>query len=88
MPLVTTDAPPMNEYQPLRTIPVTGSELVSVLGNHPLTSNHLDPADLARILEDLYQTDIAEASDNARSYVVQEHSWDKAGRMLRQAMRR
>ncbi len=88
MPLVTTDAPPMNEYQPLRTIPVTGSELVSVLGNHPLTSNHPDPADLARILEDLYETDIAEASENARSYVVREHCWDKAARVLGQAMRR
>lgn len=82
LPLVTTDAPPMNEYRPLRTIPVSGTEVVSVFGNHPITSNHVDPAALAEILEGLYETDIAGASFEARQFIEREHSWQQARCLL------
>jgi len=86
LPLVTTDAPPMNEYQPLRAIPVAGTEVVSVFGNHPITSNNIDPAVLAKILEGLYETDIEDASLQARDFIVREHSWKKAGCLLGEKM--
>ncbi|HUT94804.1 MAG TPA: glycosyltransferase [Thermoguttaceae bacterium] len=87
MPLVTTDAPPMNEYQPLRTIPVVATEIVSVFGNHPMTSNHVDPAQLAEILAGLYETDISEASRRARTFIEREHSWESAAPLLRGKLR-
>ena len=88
LPLVTTDASPMNEYRPLRVVPVAGTEIVSVFGNHPITSNGIDPADLAGVLESLFETDIAEASLAAREYVVREHSWERAWCLLRETLAR
>lgn len=86
LPLVTTDSPPMNEYQPLRAVPVAETEIVSVHGNHPLTSNKLDPADLAATLEGLFESDISAASENARRFAVREHSWERAAKLLCQRM--
>jgi glycosyltransferase involved in cell wall biosynthesis len=86
LPLVTTDAPPMNEYQPLRTIPVKATELVLVFQDHPIISNHVDPTDVAGILEALYETDLAQESRSAREFVVREHSWEGALRRLTQRM--
>jgi glycosyltransferase involved in cell wall biosynthesis len=82
LPLITTDAPPMNEHRPLRSIPVCGTEVVSVYGKHAITSHLIDPADLAGILEALHGTDVAEASRQARRFVVAEHSWEQARRLL------
>ncbi len=87
VPLVTTDAPPMNEFRPLRSIPVAATEVVSVFGDHPMISNRIDPADLARVLEELYGTEIGQASEDARKFIVEEHSWEKAIRLITQAMR-
>jgi len=88
LPLVTTDAPPMNEYQPLKAIPVTSTEIVFVFENHPVLSNHIDPKDMAGLLEGLYETDIAEASRSAREFIVREHSWESALGQLTERMRR
>ena len=66
LPLVTTDAPPMNELHPLRTVPVAATEIVSVQGNHVFTSHRLSPEDLASTLEPLYGCDISQASQEAR----------------------
>ncbi len=88
LPLVTTDAPPMNEYQPIRAIPVAETEIVSVCGTHPITANRIDPADLARILEELYETDVSQASERARQFVVREHSWQRALPLLTDRMRK
>ena len=86
LPLVTTDAPPMNEYLPLSAVPVAETELVSVYGSHPITANRVAPADLAETLEALYETDIAEASERARAFVLREHSWERARRLLRERL--
>lgn len=86
LPLVTTDAPPMNEHRPLRAVPVRRTEIVSVYGKHAITSNLADPADLARILGELYETDVADASRLARRFVVREHSWEQARRLLEERL--
>jgi glycosyltransferase involved in cell wall biosynthesis len=88
LPLITTDAPPMNEYQPLRAVTVGATELVSVGGQHPITAARSDPAALAAILDQLYQTDISEASEKARQFVEREHSWDQARRILEPRFRK
>jgi glycosyltransferase involved in cell wall biosynthesis len=87
LPLVTTNAPPMNEYEPLRTIPVSGSEIV-VVGGGPISSQMIDPRDLVDTLLPLLDTDVRAASRQARDYVLKHHSWDAALAPLRQAMAR
>jgi glycosyltransferase involved in cell wall biosynthesis len=86
LPLVTTDAPPMNEYHPLRTVPVAEKEIVSVCGNHPITSNQVSPSDLAQILAELFEMDIAAASRNAREFVEREHGWREAQHLFRETL--
>jgi len=85
LPLVTTDAPPMNEYEPLGTIPVSGSEIV-VVGGGPIASQMIDPRDVVDTLLPLVDSDIRAASRQARDYLVKHHSWDAAAEQLRQAM--
>ncbi len=85
LPLVTTNAPPMNEYEPLRTIPVSGSEVV-VVGDGPIPSQLMTPRDVVDTLLPLVDTDIHAASRQARDYIVRNHSWDSAVKQLRQAL--
>jgi len=86
LPLVTTDAPPMNEFQPLRAVGAADTELVSVYGTHVFTSHNVSPADLARIVQSLHETDIAEASREARRFVEREHSWERAASLLQRVL--
>jgi hypothetical protein len=82
MPLITTDAPPMNEYQPLDAIPVVGSQVLQLCGNQPIVSNVMEPSDLIAVLERWLGADISEASRRAREFVEREHSWDAARPMI------
>lgn len=87
MPLVTTDAAPMNEYRPLRAVPAREQEWVSVYMNQPILSHNMDPGELAATLMDLYRTDIAAASRAARKHIEEYHNWETAVRILRERMR-
>jgi glycosyltransferase involved in cell wall biosynthesis len=82
MPLVTTDAPPMNEHQPLRTIPVAGGEIVFLLHDQPILSQLMTADGLAEVLQSLYGADISQASRDARNYIEREHSWDCAKQII------
>jgi glycosyltransferase involved in cell wall biosynthesis len=86
LPLVTTDAPPMDEYQPLRKIPVYDHEFVS-LTDQPFASPLMNPENLVDVLRSIHNSEIAEASRNARLFVEQEHSWKSAKRAILEAMR-
>jgi glycosyltransferase involved in cell wall biosynthesis len=86
LPLVTTDAPPMNEYQPFRKIPVYHQEYVR-LTDQPIASPLMDPKNLVDVLRCIHNSEIAEASRNARLFVEQEHSWKTAKRVILEAMR-
>jgi glycosyltransferase involved in cell wall biosynthesis len=88
LPLVTTDAPPMNEYQPVHLVPARETELLSIVPRHALTAHNVAAEDLAAALEALYRTDIAEASESARSFIVKEHSWQNALPRLIRALAR
>ena len=78
MPLVTTDAAPMNEHQPLATRPSARTETISIHRNFPLAAHLPDPDDLVRVLRGLVGTDVREASRAARSFVERRHSWESA----------
>jgi glycosyltransferase involved in cell wall biosynthesis len=75
LPLVTSDAPPMNECRPFRAVPVYETELVFVSGNQPVDSNVIRPEDLAVVLDGIYGMDLCEASDQSRAYIEEERSW-------------
>lgn len=86
MPLVTTDAAPMNECRPLATVPVHRSELVFVYKDQPVEAQLMRPSALAHVLGTLYQSDTREASRQARLYVEQERSWPRARQALLQSL--
>jgi glycosyltransferase involved in cell wall biosynthesis len=82
MPLITTDAAPMNEYRPLDTIPVVGSQVLQLCGNQPIVSHVMQPADLIAVMERWLGADLSDASRRAREFVEHEHSWDAARPMI------
>ncbi|WP_435018627.1 glycosyltransferase [Tundrisphaera sp. TA3] len=86
MPLVTTDAPPMNEQHPWAAIPVAGTEVVRCAHDLPITSQLIDPEALARLLCDRMGADISGASRAARAFIEREHSWGRARATLREAL--
>ncbi len=86
IPLITSSAPPMNEYQPMRSIPISGTEIVHLAGQTPVTSCLIDPRELAAILREVYGTSIEYQSYQARQFVEQRHGWSKARQQILQAM--
>jgi glycosyltransferase involved in cell wall biosynthesis len=77
LPLVTTDAGPMNECRPFRTVPVAETELVFVYGDQPVDAHLVCPEALAEVLHELHGSDLREASQQARAYIEQERSWPR-----------
>jgi glycosyltransferase involved in cell wall biosynthesis len=86
MPLVTTDAPPMNEHNPWARIPVTRSETVLYGEGHPVPWQQMDARQLAGLLEELAGADITRASREARDFVEREHNWSQAAARLRELL--
>jgi glycosyltransferase involved in cell wall biosynthesis len=84
MPLVTTDAPPMNEFRPLRAVPADDTEVITANGNHPFTAHLVSPERLAATLAELHGTAVDGASRSARTFVEREHSWSRAAASLRE----
>ena len=77
LPLLTTDAPPMNEHEPMRRLPCTQSR-GRVWGLRSIPVNEVDADALARVLRELHGADISEASLAARRFVESHHSWTDA----------
>jgi hypothetical protein len=82
LPVVTTDAPPMNECRPFRVVPAAETEVVFVNGDHPVESQLVRPEDLAAVLEGVYDTDLRDASEQARAYIERERSWPRVREAL------
>ncbi|MBW3598909.1 MAG: glycosyltransferase [Planctomycetes bacterium] len=75
LPLLTLDAPPMNEHHPLAAIPVRRTEVVEASPLRPIAAPRPAAEDIAQALESLYGRDIAGASREAREYIQRRHSW-------------
>jgi glycosyltransferase involved in cell wall biosynthesis len=75
LPLVTTDAPPMNECRPFRAVSTPETELVFVFGDQPVDAHLMRAEALAEVLAGIYGTDLREASREARDYIERERSW-------------
>jgi glycosyltransferase involved in cell wall biosynthesis len=87
MPLVTTDAPPMNEHRPLARIRAS-QETVLLAESHRITAALIQPDDLAATLRSLHSRSIAAASRRARRFVEREHGWDRARASIHDALSR
>ena len=62
----------MNEFRPLRVVPVHQTEVVSIVDFHPFTANFMKPEDLAAVVAELQGTDLSNAS------LAAESSWSAA----------
>ena len=85
LPLVTTDAAPMNEHNPLRTVPTEGFEIVST-GPGPVAAHIVSPEALVDTLRSLMGLNIESESEAAREYILKEHSWTRAIQILKQEL--
>jgi hypothetical protein len=85
LPLVTTDAAPMNELAPFRAVAADRVESVYLDGDHAVASHSVAPERLAEVLEPLVGTDVSAASRSARAFVECSHHWRNARRLLREA---
>ncbi len=87
MPLVTTDAPPMNEHEPLALIPVEEKEIIT-LEDQPILSHRPSPQRLAEILDRFAGEDLVHASRRARTFIEQQHNWARIGPELQRILQR
>jgi glycosyltransferase involved in cell wall biosynthesis len=87
LPLVTTAGSPMNEARPYRSIGCTPVR-VEIGPRHQIEAHVSDPMELARIMGELFETDVSTASADARTYVERCHSWPAAIRSIERAMKR
>jgi glycosyltransferase involved in cell wall biosynthesis len=85
LPLVTTDAPPMNEYNPLHVIKSVPTRF-RLFGTRKISAHDADPVELAAVMRELHGKDISDASLGARRYVETVHSWSEAGARLRELL--
>jgi glycosyltransferase involved in cell wall biosynthesis len=85
MPLVTTDAPPMNEHQPIALIPAV-EEAALLTRDLCIPAARIEPRDLAEVLRSLHGRRIFRASGRARRHILREHSWRSARRNLLQRL--
>jgi glycosyltransferase involved in cell wall biosynthesis len=77
LPLITTDAPPMNEHRALATLPARARK-VGLDHGRTIVAHDADPALLAETLRRVHGSDVSEASRAARRFVESEHSWSTA----------
>jgi glycosyltransferase involved in cell wall biosynthesis len=81
MPLITTDAGPMNEYDPFAVVQATPTRTRVV---RPTIAWHADPVALAELVTRVHGADIAAASLRSRSWVEANCSWEKQGDAIRE----
>jgi glycosyltransferase involved in cell wall biosynthesis len=86
MPLVTTDAPPMNEYHPWATIPVSGTEIIHYGEGQPIAAQLMKPESVVSVLNRLLHADLTEASLRARSDIEAAHSWRQGAALIRESL--
>ncbi len=86
LPLVTTDAAPMNEHRPLATIPVDRSTVGRLPGGQVIPIPEIDPEKLAEVLSSLKSRSIVDASRHAFDFVDRTHSWLKSADPIRMTL--
>jgi glycosyltransferase involved in cell wall biosynthesis len=87
MPVVTTDRYPSNTWLPRETlVPVASTRRVRVASGHlEIDESVVEPRDLARVLDGLYDQDVTRFSDAGRAW-AEENSWAALGPKYRAAL--
>jgi glycosyltransferase involved in cell wall biosynthesis len=85
LPLITTDAAPMNEYEPLVRLPARTRQ-VRLFGPRWIDAHEVDPADLAAAMQSLHGRDITRESHAARQFIERRHSWTVAAPILKRLL--
>ena len=75
MPLVTTDAAPMNEHNPWKRIPVYRQDMAGVSRDIFIPYARIQPEQLAKLMQNIYGRFIGIASWKARRFIEREHNW-------------
>lgn len=86
LPLITTDAPPMTEHNPLDVIRVTGEEPINLWHRRVIAAPTLCAEQLASVLDHWHGRDIRDASRAARAFVEREHAWHRVRKQLRRVI--
>ena len=76
MPLISTDAAPMNELPLFKAIRCKNR--LGKVGGNPIQVSIPDSSDLARSMKECIGADITEASNASRMYTESNHSWPLA----------
>ena len=82
MPLITTDFPPMNEHDPIAVFPVERVEPASLGRNLCISLPVVLPETISQVLTKMYGQRISKASQRARKFVEEHHSWDSTAPIL------
>jgi glycosyltransferase involved in cell wall biosynthesis len=82
LPLITTDAPPMNEHNPLAVVPAADVELVELWHGRFAAVPRMRVDDVEEVLGSWHGRDISRASLAARAFVERDHSWPGARPMI------
>jgi glycosyltransferase involved in cell wall biosynthesis len=85
LPLITTDAAPMNEYEPLVRLPAPTRQ-VRLFGPRWIDAHEVAPADLAAAIQSLHGRDIRRESHAARAFIERRHCWSAAGPVLKRLL--
>jgi glycosyltransferase involved in cell wall biosynthesis len=88
MPLVTTNAPPMSEHRPWKSIPVHKFDAVHLGQDLCIPAARIEPEQLAHLMKSLHGRFIGFASRNARRFIVREHNWTTAGPQIQSRLQR
>ncbi|MGE0756420.1 MAG: glycosyltransferase [Pirellulaceae bacterium] len=83
LPLVTLQAPPMNEHQPYGVLHPDDWQWGYLQAAQPIPIPIVNPASLAAYARHVYGTDLRAASRSAREYIEQHRDWSRASVMLR-----
>ena len=86
MPLITTDRPPMNEYNPLAVIPAVDEYVATLGGAQYIPVPHIAADDLITVLKNMHGNSIADTSQQARHFIEQNHSWRRSAASICQAI--
>jgi glycosyltransferase involved in cell wall biosynthesis len=78
MPLITVDAPPMNEYPALHRLSPARWEWGYVAEGQPIRIPEMCLNSLAEIVRTFHLCDVQAASENAHQWMRSERSWDQA----------
>lgn len=82
MPLITSDAPPMNEHHPLAVVRTSKSEVLELWHRRLIEAPLFDVQSVVETLQEWFGRDIRQASRDARKFIEREHNWDRARNRL------